>query len=146
MNLSCTSRQIYDIKNSSSSKPTTASLLVSPIEWNRQRKHMKDPYKSSKLKFLWRSWTVHALRTMTIVSTHTAFRWFWGPLQYMWAGQHLIKQIPFADVFSLSSTSSCRTSKRVKLVFLLMSPNTTCSFLPRCKLQLMLFSSLGRLS
>lgn len=28
MNLSCTSRHIYNIKTSSSSKPTTASLLV----------------------------------------------------------------------------------------------------------------------
>lgn len=46
MNLSCTSRHFYNIKNSSITKPTTASLLVFLFEWKKAHERPAEKLKT----------------------------------------------------------------------------------------------------
>lgn len=120
MNLSCTSRHIYNVKNSSSSKPTTAILLgfllLNETDKESTRKTCRDAQNSSFSGG--HKQCMHSEQFNC--NTHSSQMIFRSPITCeSWTGS---QHIPFAHVFSLSSTGSCTTSKRIKPVFLFMSP------------------------
>lgn len=141
MNLSCTSRHIYNIKTSSSSKPTTAILLVflllNEIDKESTWKTCRDAQNSS-----FSGGHKQCMHSEQFdCNTHSPQMIFRSPIMCeSWTGS---QHVPFADVFSLSSTSSCSASKRIKPVFLFMSPWYHLLVSPKMKTWVVAFLTFG---